>query len=668
MYNEEIKYPMRLVIVALIIFLLFGGEAYGRKSIQLKSPDGKIEFSLRLEEKFPVYSITFKKKPLISNSPLSLVFDNGTFGENLKLNKPVFTTEEETYELIVGKIKSVHSVSKKVVIPLEEQVAPFRKINLVVRVFDDGVAFRYEFPEQDNWKSFVINDELTTFNISGNPKVLVMYLKDYLTSHEEVYSHIFFNDVKQENLMDMPVLFEYPNDIFMAITEAAVLDYAGMYLWKEDDMLQGRLSPNLENEQIKVIADLPHHSPWRVFMIGDRVGTLIESNILTNLNEPCKIEDVSWIQPGKTTFTWWNGNVVPDTTFQPGNNFPTNKYYIDFAAEAGLDFHSIYGFAEQPWYTDDGPWFGFSGEHSDITKPVSSLNLEEILKYAENKGVRIYLWTHWKPLYEQIDEAFALFEKWGIAGMMIDFMDRDDQEMIRIQEEFLVKAAKHKLFVQFHGSSKPSGLHRTYPNEFTREGTLNYENYKGGLRTIADHDISVPFTRLLAGPADYHLGGFKALPKEKFKVQDRNPYVTSTRCHMLAMYIVLESYLGMICDTPEAYRGQPGFEFLQLVPTVWDETVVPVAIVNEHVTIARKKDTDWFVGAINNSTARRIEIPLDFLDKGDFVATIYKDAIDSDINPNNLVKEVKVVTSADILSFSLAIDGGMVLHISPKMN
>lgn len=525
------------------------------KAWQLTSPNGKLKFSLTLEREHPVYDIQYQKQALVQNSPLSLVFDNGAFGEGLKMNKPVFSTKEETYELIVGKSKTVHSLSKEVVIPLEETTAPFRKINLVVRAFNDGIAFRYEFPEQPNWKSYVMYDENTAFNVVDNPKFLGMYLPSYQTSHEATYSHVKYEEIKERNLMDMPALFEYPNHIFMAITEAAVRDYAGMYLWKENGCLQGKLSPKLNQEQIKVEASLPHQSPWRVFMISDRVGALIESDLLTNLNEPCKIEDTSWIKPGKTTFTWWNGNVTPDTTFLGGNNFRSNKYYIDFAARNGLDFHSIYGYAEQPWYTDDGTWFGFPGENSDITKPVSSLNMQEICDYAKSQGVQIHLWTNWKPLYAKIDEAFALFEKWGVVGMMIDFMDRDDQEMIRIQEEFLAKAAKHHLFVQFHGSSKPSGLHRTYPNEFTREGTLNYENFKGCMVTTADHDISMPFTRLLAGAADYHLGGFRALPKDKFKIQQSNPYVTSTRCHMLAMYVVLESYLGMICDTPEAYEA-----------------------------------------------------------------------------------------------------------------
>lgn len=659
----------KVTVFSIALFLIIGNlSLFARKSVQLTSPNGKLKFSLTLEKEHPVYDIQYQKQVLVQNSPLSLVFDNGAFGEGLKINKPVFSTKEETYELIVGKSKTVHSLSKEVIIPLEETTTPFRKINLVVRAFNDGIAFRYEFPEQPNWKSYVMYAENTTFNVMDNPKFLGMYLPSYQTSHEATYSHVKYEEIKERNLMDMPALFEFPNHIFMAITEAAVRDYAGMYLWKENGQLQGKLSPKLNQERIKVEASLPHQSPWRVFMISNRVGTLIESDLLTNLNEPCKIEDTSWIKPGKTTFTWWNGNVTPDTTFLGGNNFPTNKYYIDFAARNGLDYHSVYGYAEQPWYTDDGPWFGFPGENSDITKPVSSLNMQEICDYAKSQGIQIHLWTNWKPLYAKIDEAFALFEKWGVVGMMIDFMDRDDQEMIRIQEEFLAKAAKHHLFVQFHGSSKPSGLHRTYPNEFTREGTLNYENFKGCMVTTADHDISMPFTRLLAGATDYHLGGFRALPKDKFKIQQSNPYVTSTRCHMLAMYVVLESYLGMICDTPEAYEGQPGFEFLQTIPTTWDKTVVPNASVNEYVTVARKHGEDWYVGAINNSQARNVEMALDFLGKGNYKVTFYKDAKDTDTNPNHLVKETFTVTARDKILLPLASDGGAALHIQPVGN
>ena len=529
------------IYLVLAFFILCAHSLYANKSVRLSSPNGKIKFSLVLDKNSPVYSVAFNKQTLIQDSPLTLTFDNGAFGENVKINKPVFSTKEETYELIVGKAKHIHSLSKEVIIPLEETVQPFRKINLVVRAFDDGIAFRYEFPKQKGWDSYIMYDEGTTFNLQSNPNVTTLFLPNYQSSHEGKYTVTDYADMDNKRLMDMPALFSFPNHVYMAITEAAVRDYAGMYLWKENGALLGKLSPKLGQERIKVEASLPHQSPWRVLMISDQIGSLIASNILTNLNEPCKIEDTSWIKPGKTTFTWWNGNVVPDTTFLGGNNFPTNKYYIDFVARNGLDYHSIYGNAEQAWYDEDGAGFGSPGPKADILKVVPSLNMQEICDYAKSQGVRIHLWTNWKPLYAKIDEAFAQFEKWGIAGMMIDFMDRDDQEMIRIQEEFLAKAAKHHLFVQFHGACKPSGLNRTYPNEFTREGTLNYEHCKWDKDTDADHDIHMPFTRLLAGATDYHLGGFRSLPRDKFKNQERNPYVMSTRCHMLAMYVVIDS-------------------------------------------------------------------------------------------------------------------------------
>ena len=236
--------------------------------------------------------------------------------------------------------------------------------------------------------------------------------------------------------------------------------------------------------------------------------------------------------------------------------------------------------------------------------------------------------------------------------------------MIRIQEEILQAAARHRLFIQFHGSSKPSGLTRTYPNEFTREGTLNYEVCKWDTLVNADHDISVPFTRLLAGPTDYHLGGFRALPRSEFKIQYVNPYVMSTRCHMMAMYVVLENHLTSLCDTPMAYEGQPGFEVLRTVPGTWDEMHVPLAEFNKYVTVARRNGTDWWVGALNDGTARTLNLKLDFLGEGEYRAEVYTDAPDAERNPNHLSKEIRTVTRKDKIELPLAVDGGAVLRIS----
>lgn len=653
----------KLLILCAVLFCFMHVSA--QQNLSISSPDGKLKFSLKVTPENISYEVNYKKQPLVENSSLGFNFDSGEFGSNLKVGKVRRKSIDETYELVVGKVSTARNHCNEMVVPLQEKVSPGRLINLVVRAFNDGIAFRYEFPEQEGWNSYVMYDEKTQFRLSGNPMALLMYLPGYINTHEGVYTHTGYDKIAKKRLIEMPVTLEFENGVFMSITEAAIRDYAGMYLVKEKDAFAGKLSPRLGQEKIKVeINEFPHRTPWRVISVSDRIGGLLETNILTSLNEPCKIEDTSWIKPCRTTFTWWNGNVVPDSTFSPGNNFETNKYYIDFAARNGLDAHGIYGYAETPWYYDDNFNFGWAGPNADITRPIPCLKMPRIADYAKSKGVGIHLWVHWRPLYDKLEEAFALYEKWGVKGLMVDFLDRDDQEMIRIQEDILKVAAKHRLFIQFHGSSKPSGLTRTYPNEFTREGTLNYEVCKWDTLVNADHDISIPFTRLLAGPADYHLGGFRALPRSKFKIQYVNPYVMSTRCHMMAMYVVLENHLTSLCDKPEAYEGQPGFEVLRTVPGTWDEIRVPLAEFNKYVTVARRSGTDWWVGTLNDGTARTLNLKLDFLEDGKYQAEIYTDAPDADENPNHLNKETRTVTRKDVIELPLAADGGSVLRIS----
>lgn len=655
---------MNRLYLLILAFLLPAAISTAQQRVKLTSPDGKIVFEVSAGSEYPVYSVSYGKTPLVKEARLGFEFDSGEFGRDVRFGKSTVRSGHETYDLVVGKTSHVDEPFREITIPMIENNAPHRRIDLVVKAFDNGVGFRYVFPEQEGWESYTMFDEKTTFDLAGDPEVLTMFLDSYTTSHEGFYTDLKYSDIPAGKLMEMPTLFRYPGGIYMAVTEAAILDYAGMYLMREDGLLKGKLSPWPGQEKIKVVSDLPHRTPWRVFSISDRIGGLIESNILTNLADPCKIEDISWIRPGKTTFTWWNGNVVPDTTFSPGNNFETNQYYIDFAARNGLEYHSIYGYAETPWYVDDGFDFSKAGPTTDLTRSIAPLDMRHIADYANSNNVGIHVWVNWEALYRQIDEAYAQFEKWGVNGMMIDFMDRDDQQMIRAQEEFLAKGAEHKLFVQFHGSSKPSGLHRTYPNEFTREGTRNYECYKWSVDMGADLDIAIPFTRLLAGPADYHLGGFRAVPREEFRIQYTNPLVMNTRCHMLGMYVVMESYLGMVCDTPWSYEGQPGFEFIRQMPTTWDQTLVPLAEVMQYVTIARRKGVDWYVGTINNSTARELRLPLDFLGEGEYTAEIYTDAPDVASNPNHLVKEVRKVDRTTVIELPLAPEGGSVIRIT----
>ncbi len=647
----------------LLFSLLTVFPAFAQKEIRLASPDGRVVFAFKNTPNAPTYRVTFKGKPIVEPSELGLDFaETGAFGPNLNVGKPAFREADETYDLVVGKAKTVRNRFREATLPLEERNGAKRRLNLVVRAYDDGVAFRYEFPKQAAWTSYALTDERTTFRLAGNPTVKTLFLPNFTTSHEGEYRTLPLSAVKADTLMDVPTLFTFPDNTFVAITEAALVDYAGMYLVRKNGVLTSQLSPLPHGGGVKVKAVLPHQTPWRVLLIGDHVGALMESNLLVNLNEPCKLTDVSWIKPGKTTFPWWNGNVTPDTSFAPSLNFETNKYYIDFCAEAGLEYHSVVEHGGHEWYVSDGVNFQ-PGPHADATRAVPGLDMKQICDYAHQRGVGVRVWVHWAALYPKLDSAFAQYERWGLSGMMVDFMDRDDQEMVNIQEEILRKAAAHRLHIQFHGAYKPTGLQRTYPNEFTREGTLNYENAKWNTLVTPDHDLNIVFTRGLAGSTDYHLGGFRAVPREKFRPQYTRPLMIGTRAHQLAMYVVLENVQGMACDYPDAYRGQPGFRFLQQVPTTWDETRVPDARVDEYAVVARRRGTDWFVGALNNSTAREVPLPLAFLPAGSYTAEVYADAPDVATQPNHLTIRTQAVDPTTVLRLSLAAGGGAVLRI-----
>ncbi len=659
---------MRFFICLTLAMCLLGtANTFAAKVFTVTSPDSKIKFSLSTDKDGLFYRVSYKGVLMVDVSRLKLVFkEGGAIDDALTITAAMPQRIVEAYPLITGKTSQVHSESNDIIVTVVEKDGLKRTLQIEIRVFNDGAAFRYIIPEQKQWADMVnITDELDSFNLTENPVATVMYRHNYTTSHEGLYTKIDLAHLQADTLMDMPALFEYPNNLFLAITEANLHDYAGMYLLKHNNLLETRLSPLPHQTELKVKATLPHNSPWRVMMISDRVGALIESNILTNLSEPCKINDLSWIKPGKTTFPWWNGDVVPDTINAPGNNYVTNMYYVDFCAKYGLEYHSVVEYGLHEWYVNDGAGFQ-PGPHADPSKAVSGLDMQQVCDSAAKKGVGIRVWVHFYALYPKLDETFTQYEKWGIKGLMCDFMDRDDQEMVNMQEEILQKAAQHHLHIQFHGAYKPTGESRTWPNEFTREGTLNYENDKWSNWVTPDADVNIPFTRLLAGSTDYHLGGFRAASPAQFKIHYTRPYVMGTRCHMLAMYVVLENALGMVCDDPDAYINQPGFEFIQQVPTTWDETHVIDAKPGEYLAIARRKGRDWYVGAITNHDARTITHALDFLPDGNYTADIWSDAPSTDPDLNHLVKRMENVNRQSVLSMMLAAGGGQVVHLYPE--
>jgi alpha-glucosidase len=544
--------------------------------------------------------------------------------------------------------------------------------DLEIRAYDDGVAFRYAFPEQPNLSDFILQAESTEMRLSGSPTLLLTTTDTFAWSHERLYTRSPLALVPAGSFIELPVLVEWPAGMSAAVSEAALRDFGGLYLQRDprsdEPLLRTVLSPRLDHPDAAVIGHTPHQSPWRVIQLADQAGRLVESNLLVCLNDPPPPDaDFSWLRLGKTTWHWWNGTAEEALLGKkktPFTSFEYHRGYIDFCASHGIAYHAV--------VSDDRPWHkqtrvGFApGPDTDIAQPRPGLDLARIIAYGRGKGVGVRLWVHWRALVPCLEEAFARYEAWGIQGLMVDFLDRDDQEMVNLNWRILEAAARHHLHIQFHGSYHPSGEQRTFPNLFNREGALNLEYLKWGMKCDPQHNVDVAFTRSLAGPTDYHLGGFRSLSKSDFRARVIYPYVLGTRCHHLALYVVYDNPMPQACDTPSAYEGQPGFEFIETVPTTWDETRFLAGQPGEFIVVARRHGSDWYLGGITNDVPRRLSLPLRFLGPGEHGVTLFCDGSMDPERPNEIALEQRTVSPDDSLEVGLAAGGGFTAIIREK--
>ncbi len=634
----------------------------------LESPDGQLKVTFRLDDRgAPGFDVSYRDVPVASGT-LGLEFaGSGPLRENLKVVETRRASRDETYPIPVGKASSARDRHQELIVTLEESASPGRRLDLAFRAFNDGVAFRYMIPEQAPLDEFTITDENTRLTFPGDPAATLLPLQNYTTPYEWYYDAKPISEIAADTLVGMPLLLEHPRGPWIAVTEANLTDYAGMYLSRVDGepgTLASKLSPLPGREdRAKVVGRAPFESPWRVLMIADDPGRLIESNLVFNLSTPSKIDDPSWIKPGKTTFPWWNGYVLEGVDFKPGVNTETMLHYIDFCAEQGIPYHSLDGL--------DIAWYGgpiHPNGPTDVTTAAPSIDLPAVLRHAKEKGVRLRLWMHWEALKPQIDEAFRQYEAWGIEGVMVDFMDRDDQEMVHFYHEMAEKAARHHLTVTLHGAYKPTGMERTWPNVLTYEAVLNQEYNKWQPRDVhgtpPEHNLDVAFVRMLAGPLDYHQGGMRNVLPENYQFRDKAPPVQGTRGHQLAMYVVYQNHLPMMADYPAAYRGQPGLTFLVDVPTTWDETRVLHAELGRCLVIARRQGDDWYLGGMTAAQPRQLDLPLDFLGDGSFEAVLYLD--DKSGGPTSLTQRTQTVSSADTLHVDIPHAGGFAAKLSRK--
>ena len=634
----------------------------------VQSPDGHlaIELFTRAAPGAPSqlqYRVSLAGKAVVDASNLGVRLKVGTeLGRDCLVVASESVQVDSAFEQYPGKRRQVIDRATETTLTLRERGTKPLEWRLVVRAYDDGVAFRYRFPKQPGWSDLELAEEHTEFAFPAGAVATTLPLESFTTSHEGRYERRRVDQIRADQLLALPLLLELPKVGWAAVLEANLTDYAGMYLARgaaPGAHLISRLSPRPDDPKSAVRATLPHDSPWRLILISKDARQLIESDTILKLNAPNVIADTSWIKPGKTTFPWWNDYFEVGMPFKMGLNTETARHYIDFCAEYGIPYHTLDGINDLAWYGGHiAPYEG-----ADITKGIEGLDFQEVIDYARQKSVRIRLWMHWQAAKQHMARAFPLYHAWGIEGVMIDFMDRDDQEMVDFQRELLQLAADNHLTVTFHGVAAPTGLERTFPNLLSSEAVRNLEYDKWDDDGVTpEHDVTVPLTRMLAGPMDYHQGTLRGVPLEQFKPRITEPVAIGTPVRMLASYVVLQNHLPMMADYPTAYRRHPLTRVMSMIPTTWDDTRALVARVGEEIVIARRSGNDWWIGAMTDRHARKVQLSLSFLPAGKYQAEIYRDDLAA---AHGFGRETRDVTKTDELSLRLAESGGALVRLTP---
>jgi alpha-glucosidase len=661
----------RLSAVCVILLAAFGlgaraADSSSSTALELKSPDGNISVTVNAPGALG-YRLAVDGVQVLNESRLGLrLRDIGLLGGNVALVDTARTEHDGTWTNPLGKNREVRDHYRELTVNLRENGAAGRTFSVVFRAYDDGVGFRYLLPKGSGAANIALDEELTEFAFATDN---VCFAGNHTDVPPDAYdSRGGFHgsqewEFRRQRLSDLPVetvtglpLLTHASAAWVAVTEADLVDWAGLWLAREPQeagtgavTLRSRLAPRWDGQGL-VNAALPHATPWRVLMVGREPGRLIESDLVLNLSTPCQIADPSWVKPGMMAWDrWWSGIGQMDTG--------TMKDFIQFAGEMGWPYQLV-----------DGGWYvGTRSPESDITRPAPAVDMDELLRFAAENKVRLWVWLFWSDVDrdDAYKKAFALYEKWGIAGVKIDFMDRDDQDMVNWYEKITRCAAEHHLMVDFHGAYKPTGMIRAWPNQITREGIMGNEYNKWSRRVTPEHRVTLPFTRFLAGPGDFTPGGFVNRQPDQFQTHVSPTQVQSTRAGQLALFVAYDSPVMCVCDHPVNMRGQAGVDFLKLVPTVWDETRVLSGVVAEHLVIARRSGPDWYLGAMNNSYARVRTVKLDFLGPGKWHMRWWHDAADSGDNAAHLAIEEKDVTAGDSLDLRMASAGGAVIRFVP---
>jgi alpha-glucosidase len=646
----------------------------------VSSPDGTLDVRLSVESGEARYAVARFGRDVIAPSRLGLVLREGSLASGLVLDGHERRSADETWTTVWGESDTVRDRHEELAVALRQE-ASGRLLRVVFRVFDDGVGFRYEIPEQGGLTDLEITDERTQFAFVEDAAAwwIGAYQKN---RYEYLYRR---SPLSELGVVHTPLTLETEDGLCLSVHEAALTDFAAMTLVRtEGTTLKADLVPWAAGTKVKARA--PVTSPWRTVQVADGPGGLITSRLILNLNEPCRLEDTSWIRPGKYVGIWWEMHLGKSTWGSGERHGATTANalrYLDFAARHGLDGVLVEGW-NLGW---DGDWYR-DGSGFDFTAPHPDFDLEEVARHARDVGVSL-IGHHETGAdvanYErQMEDAFALCERLGIHAVKTGYVGNDPevvgpdggpgewhhgQFMVRHYRRVVEEAARHRVMLDVHEPVKDTGIRRTWPNMMTREGARGQEynawSPDGG--NPPEHETILPFTRGLAGPFDFTPGIFDLL----FEEQRPENRVNTTIVKQLALYVVLYSPLQMAADLPESYEARPElFRFVEDVPTDWSETVVPHARIGDYVTIARRVrgGDDWWVGSVTDENGRVLEMPLGFLDGGRrYVARIWRDGPDADWNerPYDHEIEERLVDAGTVLTLRLAPGGGQAIRLTP---
>ncbi len=647
-------------VVSLIVlaFQFLAAPAAAQSNHELRSPDGRIKIQIRAADRI-YYSVSLDgdaKRPsrsLLRDSTLSLRVDQQTLGLNPKV--------------IAAKTRAVNQVIDVAVPRKSAQVREaFNELRLemeghyfiVFRAYDEGIAYRFETALSASVVK--IQDEEARFKFVGDYTVYYPTEDSFFSHNERDFRPVKISEIEPTTIASIPAVVDV-DGTKVAIADADVEDYPGLWLRGNNDNSLEAIFPLYPlKEELTGDRDLrvtqsadyialtggARSFPWRVIGVAENDRDLITNQLVYLLAKPSPVQDTSWIKPGKVAWDWWNANNIYGVDFKAGINTQTYKYYIDFASKYGIEYIIL----DEGWY-----------KLGNLLSVVPDINIEELVAYGREKHVGIILWVIWKTLDDQFEAAFNQFEKWGVKGIKVDFMQRDDQKLIAYYHRVCREAAKRHLLVDFHGAIRPATMTRTWPNLISTEGVKGLEWNKWSDETTPEHDLELPFTRMFLGPMDYTPGAMLNATKGSFVHVFMRPMSQGTRCHQLAMYVVFESPLQMLADSPSNYLREPEtMKFLGPVPTTWDETNGLDGKITDYVVVARRKGTYWYVAAMTDWTSRDLEIDFSFLPAGKFEMESYEDGPNADRFASDYRRSQRQIDRSMKIKTKLAPGGGWV--------